>query len=187
MASEINHPGDRRATLYLLGLVRRHKAQPQALMTRGQYAVYWWHTMIQGLMGIVGHRTMLKPAAWIAVYHTLFLAALLILVGTWRRHQPAASLAEAGIVFVAYALVLMWILNYPVYRQFYSPVLALQGRYLLPVIVPFYGLTACAFSEPLRGRLRILATVGLASFFIWGDFIYFLQHADAPWYAMLEP
>jgi len=188
MAAKIDHPGDRRATLYLLRLAKRQASQPVDLMNRGQYAVFWWLKTVQGLMGIVGHRTMLKPQGVMVVYHLIFLLALLALAVSWRRHQPRAMLIEAALIGGCYALILMQGVNYPIYKQFYSPLLALQGRYLLPVIVPLYGLVACGYSEPLKAnRVQVLAFVLVASFFVWGDFVYFLQNVNAQWYASPSP
>ena len=43
---------------------------------------------------------------------------------------------------LAYAMVLMWLVNYPNYQTYRYIELALQGRYLFPVLVPLYGLVA---------------------------------------------
>jgi hypothetical protein len=188
MAAKIDHPGDRRATRYLLHLAKRQTSHPVDLMNRGQYAAFWWHTMMQGLMGISGHLSMPKPWVFLAVCHVILFLALVILVVSWRKYQPKILLVDAALIFGCYALILMQGVNYPIYRQFYSPVLALQGRYLLPVIVPLYGLVACGFLEPFKTNwLKGTVFVLLASFFVWGDFVYFLQNVDPAWYGRPFP
>jgi hypothetical protein len=183
MAARIGHPGDRRATVYLIERIRQHKTKPERLMGPGKYALVWWQKMLQGLMGIVGHRTMTKPLSIMAIYQAVFFTALLLLLVLWVKDSGRTGLANAAVIFLFYAIILMFFINYPTYRQYYSLLLKLQGRYLLPVIVPLYGLVACSYMEAIKTNwLKAVVLCLLASFFVWGDFVYFLQNVDASWY-----
>lgn len=87
------------------------------------------------------------------------------------------------IVSLVYVSVL-WLDGYEVYHRTGKAV-AVNGRYLLPVLLPLFLMTALAFSVALKQRLRIklaIAAVAIGSL-LWGGgaLTYILRSNDA-WY-----
>jgi len=56
--------------------------------------------------------------------------------------------------------------------------LGLQGRYIFPVLVPIYGLVAYGIGELAPEKARPWLVAGVAAFYLYGDFPWFLQQID---------
>ena len=93
------------------------------------------------------------------------------------RHLRTALWVSAG-----YALVLMQLVNYPIYRATGLVQEAVQGRYLFPVIVPLVGALCASGLALLPERARLPVAVAVAAAFVALDFPYLLANADAAWF-----
>ncbi len=82
-----------------------------------------------------------------------------------------------------YALVLMQLVNYPVYRSSSVLILGLQGRYLFPVILPLYGLLARFEVGWGPAPLRWVLTAAGGSWFVAAELPLFLSAGGARFFA----
>jgi hypothetical protein len=60
--------------------------------------------------------------------------------------------------------------------------LAVQGRYLFPVLVPLWGLLAHTLLAYWPRRIQVAVALIVAGVFVYGDFPFFLSHTDQRWF-----
>ena len=100
---------------------------------------------------------------------------------TVRRWIPERAPLDALLIAVGYALVLMWVVNYPNYLTARYVELALQGRYLFPVLIPIHGLIAYHLITPLPRRVAPWVAAAAAAVLLYGDFPWFLPQLSEKW------
>ena len=76
----------------------------------------------------------------------------------------------------------MQFVNYSAYSKSLSISLALQGRYLFPILIPFYGIVAYFLIKPFKRLFQVGVFLLISLFFVWGDFPYFIQNATPAWF-----
>lgn len=183
-AAAIGHAGDRRHTLWLLGREQQRQGglDPQPRLGPLRYGLAWGDLMLRRTLGYTGHRRAMKSDAQLLPYVALLGLALgVYALRAVRGRGP--WLDWAGGVGVAYALVLLWLVNYPAYQRFGELDVGVQGRYLFPVMAPLWSLAACHLVHALPRRLRALLLVGVALWFAWGDLPWLLLNAPAAWFS----
>jgi hypothetical protein len=100
-----------------------------------------------------------------------------------RRWSPAEeAVTWAGIIGVAYALVLLWVVNYPAYVRSGAAGIGVQGRYLFPVIATFWGLAAHYLLSYTRRDAEVPIAILIGAWFVYGDLPFFLHHATPGWF-----
>ena len=72
----------------------------------------------------------------------------------------------------------MQFVNYPAYIEWGFIGISVQGRYLFPVILPIYGLTAGFMISYWPERLQLGVVLLVAVVFLVGDFPFFLTHDE---------
>jgi hypothetical protein len=87
-----------------------------------------------------------------------------------------------GFIFLFYTTILMQVVNYGNYRGTGFSGLALTGRYVFPVLVPLYLLTAHALLSKMPRWWQLTAGLAIAVLFISGEFPWFLRMAGHEWY-----
>lgn len=178
-AQRIRHAGDRGDTLFLL-----KTAQLPASSVGGRipYVGQWSWRVLKTSVGYLGHRRAVKSDAAVYGYTAVFALAGLLLAWRWRPGASGGTPADAAFLALGYALVLMWLVNYPDYQSSRYIELGLQGRYVFPVLFPIYGLVAYALGElaPVKARPWLVAAV--AAWYFYGDFPWWLQQIDVKWF-----
>ena len=145
------------------------------------YAAPWMAYIEKTVLGIFGHKVMLRTSTALLPYNILFFLFFLLFIINFRLKDP-------GVVYCSLSVfIYAWVLFYPIsYRMFYlnsGYVEAhLQGRYLFPVIYPIVFLFAYFMLAFTQKTLKILLFLIISLIFIWGDLPYFLKHADKSWY-----
>jgi energy-converting hydrogenase Eha subunit C len=152
------------------------------------YVFFWLRRLVFNLLfvlsgpdgGYVGPAPLLWPKVAFLSLCTMGAACMVLALRRLFRH-PVAPLVVA--VCVAYVLVL-FIQNFSEYVRMGQPV-AVQGRYLVPILPLLYFLPLTAIRLQLGRRVRLqkaLATV-LVMGFLWGGGImtYFVR-TDSSWY-----
>ncbi len=179
MAQQIRHMGDRNDTLFLLQAARLPESSLEGPVA---YASTWWVRMMRGAVSYSGHRRATRSDAAVVGYSAIFAVAGVLLIR--RRRLPEAGGIPADAVFLAagYALVLMWLVNYPSYLGSKSIELGVQGRYIFPVLLAVHGALAYYLIESLPPRARPWMVAAVAGFYIYGDLPWFLGHVDARWF-----
>jgi len=184
-AMKINHPAEKRDTLYLIEITKPNqlqKTQPKPKLNRLQYSVKWTQLMSQIFFGIMGHIAMHKQPTQNLPYIIIIFGSLgLIIKSIIKRQFSNYQLILLG-VFLFYSLVLMQYQNYSNYIHSGVLALAVQGRYLFPVIVPLYLLMTTSMLSITSKWWQWFVLAGVALVFIWGDFPFFLSHATKGWY-----
>lgn len=178
-AQQIRHMGDRGDTLFLL---KASQLPESSVSGRIPYVGEWTWRILKTSVGYLGHRRAVKTDAELYGYFAILAFAALAIGFVWRPGAQGGVPADAAFLLVAYAFILMWFVNYPNYQNSRYIELALQGRYMFPVLLPFYGLVAYGIGECAPERWRPWAVVGVAAFFLYGDFPWFLQQVDAKWF-----
>jgi hypothetical protein len=188
LALQIREESDRQDTLNLLAIAREEKLHPAAskpAMGRLHYAVVWLGKVAPRIFGIMAHKNMLKEGrAEMAPYLSLLVLALLGFLLRLRAGVAGLMNCSLQLFFVTfgYLLILMQLVNYKIYKSAGVLVLALQGRYTFPVLIPFYILCAYYFVTVWSPKLRLWPTTILGILFVLGEFPWFLQHVTTDWF-----
>ncbi|RII25017.1 MAG: hypothetical protein CXR31_15310 [Geobacter sp.] len=182
MTSLINHPGDRADTAFMIENYAKFKNGEIHRMGLPEYIPMWIERMAAGIFGIFAHLQIVNY--WPTIAPVAFLAALTLLAFLirWRPEEveglPTCLLVIAGF----YTAFLMYRVNYQNYLDNGAPFVALQGRYIFPVIGPIYILASLYLMRLFKGRSARLAIFGLAAFtFIVSDFPLFLTRITPAW------
>jgi len=185
IALRIRPESDRNETLMLLRYAAREKGvtTPPELVSRGVYTLLWGEKILQKIYGIMAHKSMEKTGRWdLAPYLGLLLLGGVGMVVRFREVIDSFSMAACLCWTVWYLLILSQLVNFNGYR--YSGVMdmALQGRYIFPVLVPFYAVWAKALTALFRGRFRGVFVSLVSAFFVIAEFPWFLNHVTPDWY-----
>jgi hypothetical protein len=179
--ARIEHPGDRAGALWLLRRARElRRGEGEPLVGRARYAAIWLGLMGERLFGVMGHRELYKQGALALAYAGV--AALALGALAWRVRRPGVHLRIAAMISFSYALILMQLVNYPIYRATGLEVEAVQGRYLFPVLAPLMAAAIIASRDALPERARYPVALAVALLFALGDFPYLVLRADAAWW-----
>jgi hypothetical protein len=181
-ARQIDHPGNRRMALRLLAQEhgRRQRGDEVERLGPLAYAASWSLLMVERSVGYVGHRRVMKTRLSLIPYQALLLFAAFVFA---RR---VASRTDKGLyipafIGLAYAAVLIWFVNYPVYLRSGVLDIGLQGRYVFPVMAPLWCLAAHCYLTGLPAGLRPTAFALAGAVFLYGDLPWLLLAAPAGW------
>jgi hypothetical protein len=177
MAGRIELPATRRDTRNLIDYYEHAKSEGIEFQpfSRPVYAIGWTVNMIKSTYGIFGHRVVYKKNPFLIPYAAVFAAALALFLFRWRPGSGSTDIYFLVIV-LCYALLLMQLVGYRAYSTYQMPPMAVQGRYMFPVLVPAYAFTAKYLLErqPRILQFAIAAVVGFI--FIQGDFFFCIGH-----------
>ena len=185
MTAQINHEGDRQAATYLVNnyLQRRYSGEP--LMSLPEYVLPWAKAMLASAYGIHGHLIMLNEGAALIPLIALATCVVIALLIRFRLREIAGLPAVLAAITLFYGLFLLYFFNYTTYQFYESFVLALQGRYIFPVIAPIYVLSSYYLLQVgKRERLRVITALTAACVFIASDFPFFLYHVTPDWFSV---
>jgi hypothetical protein len=178
MAGQIKSPTTRRDIRTLITHYEHVESQGMEFhqASRLTYAVGWTVNMLKSTYGILGHRVVYKKNPALIPYAVVFAAALALFLLRWRPGSGSTDIYFLVIV-LCYALLLMQIIGYRAYSTFQVLPMAVQGRYMFPVLVPAYAFTAKYLLER-RPRIQQFAIAAVVGFiFIHGDFFFCIGHA----------
>jgi hypothetical protein len=183
MTTQIKHSGDKADAVFMIekhAMIRENNLQPMSLP---EYFPMWVERMTGSIFGIIGHLAI--PNYWPMIAPVALLAALtfLAILIRWRPWDaewlPACLMVIAGF----YTFFLMYNVNYQNYLETGARYVALQGRYIFPVIGSIYILSSRYLMQLFQGRDAKLAIFGLAAFiFIMSDFPLFLARITPDWF-----
>lgn len=182
MTSRIDHPGDRADAVFMIENYAKFKNGEIPLIGLPEYIPLWIERMAAGIFGVFGHLQI--AAYWPVIAPIAFLAvlALLAVLIRWRPRDaegfPTCLMVIAGF----YAIFLMYCFNYQEYLDNGAPYVALQGRYIFPVIGPIYVLASFYLMRLFKNRVAQLGMWGAAVLiFILCDFPLFLVRITPQW------
>jgi len=181
MTEQIGNEGDRNATIALLKNVYNSEKSEPILMNFAQYTTAWCHTMLERSVSYAGHRPLGKKKWDLYPYYWIILAALFVMLRKINRSDAYGILYTGLIAILLYSLLLLWHINYKMYLKNGFFDLAVAGRYLFPLILPICGLTAYYLINFLSEKKQLIVTLLVCSWFIYGDFISFLNTVPKSW------
>lgn len=132
------------------------------------FTAAWWGTSFSNLVDIQaqGWKHAVAPPVWLGpVLSLLFLVGLvagLVVDGRSARRSSAARLRLAVVGIAMMTIVAQFVVNYNSYQNFHVFGLALNGRYLLPAVLPLMALVCFYFTrvlKPVWSRSLALVTV----------------------------
>jgi len=141
--------------------------------------------MAAGVFGIFGH--LVIPNQWptIAPLALLAVLSLLALIVRWRPRDVGGFPAYLAVIAGFYGFFLMYKVNYQDYLESGAPYVALQGRYIFPVIGPIYVLSSYYLMRLFKGKGARLGVLGLAvCIFMVCDFPFFMAASSPEWYSL---
>jgi hypothetical protein len=188
MASQISHPGDRAATIYLVQNYAALKDNGTELLGPLAYMAFWVQQMSAGIFGVAGHLPMLNFGPTIWLFYALFALTGIGLLLRWRPRDAEGIPACLMVIAAFYGFFLMYGVNYQDYLYYGSPVLGVSGRYIFPVLGPLYVLFSYYLMRLFRGgRTRLGISLAVSILFIASDLPYFLVHSTPDWFAPIFP
>jgi hypothetical protein len=169
------------------GAWRKENEGPFEPMSRMAYAIPWSKTMFYSTFGVMGHSVLYKTFRGDIFlgnlpYLLLFMAAAVLFIIRGGQGRAASHEYLYIGLFIFYALVLMQAVNYSAYLKFQLSHISVQGRYLFPFLIPVYGLAATYLLSFGSKRVQSVVAVGIALFYVYGDFPFFLREwGSGPW------
>jgi hypothetical protein len=183
MASRISHPGERLDAITSVRNYEKFRYGGAPPMSVSRYAVFWVKRMAAGIFGVQGRLTITAGWPASAPLICLGLLGLAAFVICWRPKDAAGLPTCLAIIAGGYALILLYGVNYQSYLENGSVSLALQGRYLFPVIGTVYLLASYYLMQLFSGsNLRFGIFVLAVTVFISYDFPLFLSRVNTLWY-----
>jgi hypothetical protein len=148
-----------------------------------RYFGYWIWEMSRRIYGIFGDMQLYAKDVIVPFYIFYFLVASVVGICSWKKIKKEAKYISAISIF--YMLVLLIVQNYDMYLKRGYPALALQGRYIFPVIVPFYILLVLFLNKIKSKWLRAAVFAGLTILFVIGCWIFFFRNVDVNWFGSI--
>jgi hypothetical protein len=184
LANRIQHARDRETTRAMLNMTWQTGDHRLELL---RWAPRWGQLIVQRTYGYFGHRTLRRKPVERALYAGTLGIALLLFLARWRAPAHRGSLRYAALIGGAYIAVVMLGVNRAIYLESGLVILAVQGRYLFPVLAPVYGVVAMSLVDLTPKPMRIPLALVVAGIFLYGEFPFFLLHAGPEWYASGQP
>ncbi|MDA8161268.1 MAG: hypothetical protein M0T76_11180, partial [Desulfobacteraceae bacterium] len=182
LALTIRDPGDRADALDRLAQAEVDKVMgPKPRLGRWQYARNWAEVMVARTYSVAAHLSLFKNEQDFYPYYAVFiLAALCWLARGWVIALPGMGVMAFVVCF--YTVILMQVVNYGIYQVSGLSGLAMTGRYLFPVLAPFYLLVAHGLLARMPRWWQVTVGLAVGLWFVTGEFPWFLRHAGPEWY-----
>jgi len=140
----------------------------------------WFNLIIARTYGIMAHGSMLLPMLPVSCFGLFFLWGLYwILKGIRKNEYINKSLLFLG---STYLFVLIYIQNYQTYLVKNHISLAVQGRYVFPVLQIVYILLVYYVNKIENKYLRIITYILWITLFILSCLPFFFYKVDVSWY-----
>jgi hypothetical protein len=186
LTSLIKHPGDRADAIALIQNYAYQQKYGFSKIGPLAYIPIWGEIMLEGIFGISAHLSMPNRGLTILPFVGLLVLTGLSILLRWRPRNEVPFPSYLMMIASFYGLFLMYYVNYATYLDFGSLDLALQGRYIFPVLVPIYVVSSYYLLCLVRsGYLRLGLSVVASFFFIAFDFPYYLFHVTSNWFMPL--
>lgn len=166
------------------GIQAAAKSRKGVLMEPFQYSFYWSNYMLRTMTGIFAHRAYFQDRHLYSYMQILAFTGVVAIIRNFRRRKKEHTDICIGLyIFCAYALVLMYYVNYRSYlRLRWQPMLefaGVQGRYIFPVISVFLIALSYYALHPFEGKRmpQIAIVAGVSAFMCYFGIVSYLQHA----------
>lgn len=144
------------------------------------YFPYWVVEMSKKIFGIMGDRSLFMSYEYLVPYFGFFFVWLYLL---FKNRKKIAKEDKALIVIsLFYTLTVAYYVNYKAYIRTDWKDLALQGRYIFPVIGIIYVLFSKYFLKIKNSKLFHILLAILLAVFILGNYGYFFANVSTDWF-----
>jgi hypothetical protein len=126
---------------------------------------YWTLTMPALIYGILGHRNYF-PGLIITCYRVLLIWVVFTAIRYWKK--PSYEIGSLIAILGFHSIVLLWV-NYNSELTTGFKHIAIQGRYMFPVIGAAYVLTVYCISQFRNIILRSITVFYTVLLFLWGS------------------
>lgn len=183
--SFIRHEGDRAGTIYLIQNYHRRQSHGGQLLGPLAYSVPWGERVLSTVFGIMGHRSMHNRFPTLLPILGLLVLSAFAFLRRWRPGATGGVPTCLAVLTVGYVVFIMYVFNYRNYLYYENFDVALQGRYIFPIIGPAYVLFSYYLMRLFRGGEARLVLASLAAvIFILSDLPFFLYHATPQWFSV---
>jgi len=145
-----------------------------------RYFPYWIVEMSKKIFGIMGDRSLFMRYEYLVPYFGYFFLGLFLIIKNRKKLKLEEKVLIAISVF--YALVVAYYVNYQAYIKHDWMDLALQGRYIFPVLPIVYVVFSKYFLKIKNKKLLRMLIVGLVVLFVLGNIGYFFGYVPNDWF-----
>ena len=145
-----------------------------------QFTPAWFRTILGNAVGYMGHQSLRKPNWYRYPYYWVLVIPTFFFLRKIHLKEADGIFLVAFVITLLYSLVL-WQVNYKIYIKSALFGLAMAGRYFFPVLLPICGLITYYTLNFLSEKKQLFLTIIVSAWFIYGDFIYFLQVVPDYW------
>ena len=148
-----------------------------------RYAGVWSWEMTKRVVSIMGDQSLYHSNLVVSIFYSLLVITLFFGIFNWKKYNKETKYMV--IITLFYLLVLMIVQNYDMYLKRGYPTLALQGRYMFPVISSFYVLLTVFWLKIGNRYIRIgLIAVSLLLLILLSIPFYILN-VDPTWFGSI--
>ncbi len=155
------------SAIYARSLEMRKSIDRSALLNPVSYLYPWAKTMVPLVFGLIGHQVLGRSLHDIIPFCVVFLASGVLFVQVWKK-VPVVVWAAVTISLL-YVLVLVYYQNYSTYLRTGDLYVAVQGRYVFPVLVPLITIVIWGLSQATDLKIRRLIISLSMLIFLWGN------------------
>jgi 4-amino-4-deoxy-L-arabinose transferase-like glycosyltransferase len=145
-----------------------------------RYFPYWAVEMSRKIFGIMGDRSLFMRYEYIVPYFGFFFLGIYLLFKNRKKLKTEEKALLS--IFVFYTLVVAYYVNYKAYISHDWKDLALQGRYIFPVLGIMYVLFSKYFLQLKNKKLLSILLILLVLLFILGNIAYFFGYVSTDWF-----
>jgi hypothetical protein len=149
------------------------KSLMRSRMSPVQYFFDWLVIMFQSIHGVHGHTYVFMDVYMVNIYIALYAILTFITIRKWKRTHKIES--KLILITLFYTLILLFFKNYSSYIKHNYFRLALQGRYIFPVLPIIYILFIRYLTLLKTKWLRFILISILCITFLLGGIPYFIS------------
>ena len=148
-----------------------------------RYAGVWSWEMTKRVVSIMGDQSLYHSNLVVSVFFSLLVITIFIGAFNWKKYNKETKYMVILTLF--YLLVLMIVQNYDMYLKRSYPTLALQGRYMFPVISSFYVLLSIFWLKIGNRYLKIGIIAVSLLLLILLSIPFYILNVDPTWFGSI--
>jgi hypothetical protein len=152
----------------------------KARITPLEYLSAWIVSITQKVYGIMGHKALLMNKYFVNIYLTIFGILTLTFIRKWRSTDSLET--KLTVLSIFYLLILLIYHNYISYLQRGVFELALQGRYLFPVLPLIYILLIRYLKVVNTSWIKMGIIIIILLVFVLGCIPFFFTFVPNDWF-----
>ncbi len=148
-----------------------------------RYSGVWVWEMTKRVVGIMGDQSLFHPNTVVSIF--VFLILITVFLGIWERKKINKEGIYLVLITLSYLLILILFQNYPMYLKRGYIELALQGRYMFPVISSLYVMFVIFLLNIQKKYLRISLILVILILMILCSIPFFIVNVNPNWFGLL--